>query len=50
MSDSWLVIGGGIHGVHIAVCLIADAGCSPEDIRILDPADELLAAHKVALR
>lgn len=43
MNPSWLVIGGGIHGVHIAVRLIAEAGCDPDSVRILDPAPELLA-------
>ncbi|MEM7435895.1 MAG: FAD/NAD(P)-binding protein [Myxococcota bacterium] len=43
MSPPWLIVGGGIHGVHIAVRLIAEAGCDPDGVRILDPADELLA-------
>ncbi|MEM7136031.1 MAG: FAD/NAD(P)-binding protein [Myxococcota bacterium] len=43
MSATWLIVGGGIHGVHIAVRLIAEAGCDPDDVRILDPADALLA-------
>lgn len=42
----WLIIGGGPHGVHVAVRLIAEAGLSPEQIRILDPAPELLARWK----
>lgn len=43
MSLSWLIIGGGIHGVHIAIRLIAEAGCDRDRVRILDPADQLLA-------
>ncbi len=37
-----LIIGGGIHGVHIAARLIGEAGFSPERLRIVDPADRLL--------
>lgn len=40
-ARSWLVVGGGIHGVHVAARLIA-RGVNPERVRILDPADELL--------
>ena len=43
MNPSWLIIGGGIHGVHIAARLIAEAGCDAGEVRILDPADALLA-------
>lgn len=39
----WLIVGGGPHGVHAAVRLIAEAGLSPEAIRILDDEDHLLA-------
>ncbi len=38
----WLIIGGGIHGVHIAARLIGEAGVDRESVRILDPADRLL--------
>ena len=39
----WLIIGGGIHGVHLAARLIGEAGVSPARLRIVDPGDELLA-------
>ena len=39
----WLIIGGGIHGVHIAARLIGEAEVSPDRIRIVDPGDRLLA-------
>ncbi len=26
MNLEWLIVGGGIHGVHIAACLIGEAG------------------------
>lgn len=39
----WLIIGGGIHGVHIAARLIGEAGVAPDRLRIVDPADRLLA-------
>ncbi len=42
-GSSWLIIGGGIHGVHIAARLIGHGGVAAEQVRILDPADTLLA-------
>jgi len=38
----WLIIGGGIHGVHIAARLIGEAGVDPKRLRIVDPGDRLL--------
>ncbi len=43
MCLDWLVIGGGIHGVHIAARLIGEAGVAPQRLRIVDPGDKLLA-------
>ncbi|MEM1030085.1 MAG: FAD/NAD(P)-binding protein [Myxococcota bacterium] len=43
MSVEWLIIGGGIHGVHIAARLVGEAGIDIEAIRIIDPAKRLLA-------
>ncbi|BHH84459.1 NAD(P)-binding domain-containing protein [Desulforhopalus sp. 52FAK] len=37
-----LIIGGGIHGVHLAHCLLQQTQMTHDDIRILDPHDELL--------
>ena len=42
MSLEWLVVGGGIHGVHIAVRLLEDAGVAHEAMRIVDPGEVLL--------
>ncbi|MEM9729889.1 MAG: FAD/NAD(P)-binding protein [Myxococcota bacterium] len=42
MSPSWIIVGGGIHGVHLAARLIGEGGCRAEEIQILDPADALL--------
>ena len=42
MTLDWLIIGGGIHGVHIATRLVADAGVSPDRLRIVDPGERLL--------
>ena len=39
----WLIVGGGIHGVHIAARLLGEAGVDPEQLRIVDPEPELLA-------
>ena len=37
-----LIIGGGIHGVHLAHCLLQHTDLTHDDIRILDPHEELL--------
>lgn len=42
----WLIIGGGIHGVHIAARLIAEGDLSPEDLLIVDPEPRLLEAWR----
>ena len=42
MSLEWLIIGGGIHGVHIAARLIGEANVAPERLRIVDPGERLL--------
>lgn len=39
----WLIVGGGIHGVHLAVRLLDEAGVEPRQLRIVDPAERLLA-------
>lgn len=38
----WLIIGGGIHGTHVAARLVEQAGVDPEDLTLLDPAPRLL--------
>ncbi len=43
MNLDWLIIGGGIHGVHIAARLIGEADIAPEQLRIVDPGERLLA-------
>ena len=43
MALDWLIIGGGIHGVHIAARLLGESGVAPERLRIVDPGDRLLA-------
>ena len=42
MMLTWLVIGGGIHGVHIVASLIGQKKVDPSQIRILDPGQRLL--------
>lgn len=37
-----VIVGGGIHGVHLAVMLQAQAGVSRERIRVIDPHPELM--------
>ena len=38
----WLIVGGGVHGVHIATRLITDADVPVDAIRIVDPGPRLL--------
>jgi len=37
-----LILGGGIHGTHLAVRLLGEAGVDPAGVRIVDPAETLL--------
>lgn len=46
MSLDWLIVGGGIHGVHIAARLIGEADVPPERLRIVDPGERLLAGWR----
>jgi cation diffusion facilitator CzcD-associated flavoprotein CzcO len=46
MSLEWLIVGGGIHGVHIATRLIQEARLEPEQLAILDPGEQLLSNWK----
>lgn len=39
----WLIVGGGIHGTHLALVLTQRAGIAPHRLRILDPHAALLA-------
>lgn len=39
----WIVIGGGIHGVHLAARLLGEAKVPPSGLRIVDPAKQLLS-------
>ncbi len=47
MSLEWLIIGGGIHGVHIAARLLGDANVAPEQLRIVDPCERLLERWRI---
>ena len=42
----WLIIGGGIHGVHLAACLQEKGKVSHDAIRIIDDQSKLLATWK----
>ncbi len=46
----WLVIGGGPHGVHIALRLIGEAGVARDAIRIVDDEPRLLARWRRSTR
>ncbi|MEM1008347.1 MAG: FAD/NAD(P)-binding protein, partial [Myxococcota bacterium] len=43
MNCEWLIVGGGIHGVHIAARLIGEAGVCWEKLHIVDPGGHLLS-------
>jgi len=47
MSLSWLIVGGGIHGVHVAARLIGEGRVPSEEVQILDPEPELLTRWRV---
>ena len=38
----WLIIGGGVHGVHIAANLLGKCAVDGRDLRIIDPGQRLL--------
>ena len=40
----WLIIGGGIHGTYLSHMLVNQAGVARDDVRVLDPHEEPLAA------
>ena len=42
MELDWVIVGGGIHGVHLAARLIGEAGVSRSKVRVVDPAPSLL--------
>ena len=42
MNLEWLIIGGGVHGVHIAARLLGEADIEPGQMRIVDPGSCLL--------
>jgi len=42
MSLDWVIVGGGIHGAHIAARLLDIGGCNPSRLRIVDPGPRLL--------
>ncbi|MEM1413394.1 MAG: FAD/NAD(P)-binding protein [Myxococcota bacterium] len=46
MSLDWLIVGGGIHGVHLAARLIGEAGVDPDALTIVDPGPRLLACWR----
>jgi len=43
MNLEWLVIGGGIHGVHLAARLLGETTVAPDRLRIVDPGEQLLS-------
>lgn len=38
----WLILGGGVHGVHLAVRLLTEGGVAPERLAIVEPGARLL--------
>lgn len=43
MSLEWLIVGGGIHGVHLATRLILEGKVTGDRLAIIDPGERLLA-------
>lgn len=43
VDADWLIVGGGVHGVHVAARLIGEGEVSSERVRIVDPGAQLLA-------
>ena len=41
MNPEWLIIGGGIHGVHLAARLLLEGKVQPDHLLIVDPAETL---------
>ena len=50
MSLDWVVVGGGVHGVHLAARLIGEAQIPAAQVRIVDPAARLLARWRTCTR
>ena len=48
MTLDWLIVGGGIHGVHLATRLIGERGVAPDRLRIVDPAGHLLSRWRAS--
>jgi len=46
----YVIVGGGIHGTCLANYLLADGGYSHDEIRIVEPRDELLASFEQKAR
>ena len=42
VHKDWVIIGGGIHGVHVAARLIGEVGLARDRLCIVDPGDQLL--------
>lgn len=47
---SWLVVGGGIHGTHLAVVLLERCGVPADGLRVLDPHEAPLASWRECCR
>lgn len=46
MSYEYAIVGGGVHGTHIAHRLVSETALRPDDIAILEPRGELLASFR----
>ena len=47
MDAEWLIVGGGIHGVHIATRLLGEGGIASDQLLIIDPGERLLDRWRV---
>ncbi|MFC6904726.1 FAD/NAD(P)-binding protein [Halalkalicoccus tibetensis] len=50
MSYGYVVVGGGIHGTHVAHRLVSETDLEPQDLAILEPRGELLASFREKAR
>lgn len=50
MSREYVIVGGGVHGTHVAHRLVSETDLSPDSISIIEPRGELLASFREKTR
>ena len=46
MSREYVIVGGGVHGTHVAHRLVCETDLNPDRISIIEPRGELLASFR----